>query len=267
MPSVASPASPASPISPGALSPLPAISSTASNGNTDASGKPITIGSSTPVASPLSSVPPPSTEGGSPVAAALPNATPTAPSAADITTPPGLSGPGTSSTLPSGPLPLPAVTTPASLAVPPPNLALGGPGLGGLSGPGLGGPGLGALTFPTIKVVREKEVKTWETRLAPTVKIPKTKFNYRRVVLSEKVYRGAYDYDNAHLPRRMTREEYANMLFNSIARNDVETTRTILNEGTAVHVTTAFGETPLQFARRAGATEVAQLLIARGASY
>lgn len=224
-------------------------------------GKPEVIGSATPVASPLSDLPPPKTEGSTtidPVASTSPTT-----AAMNTTIPPALPMPGANNALlPAGMPPLPGATnvtgTPASLAVPPANL---------FAGPGLGGPGLGAMGFPEIRVIREKEVKSWQTKLASTVRIPKTKFNYRREVLSEQVYRSEYNHDNAHLPRRMTREEYANMLFNSIARNDVETTRTILNEGTAVRVTTAFGETPLQYARRAGATEVAQLLIARGASY
>lgn len=83
-------------------------------------------------------------------------------------------------------------------------------------------------------------------------------------MLPDAIYRTEYDHDNRHLPRRMTRDEYANLLFNSIARNDVETTRALLNEGTVSRVVTAFGETPLQYARRTGATEVAALLAARG---
>ncbi len=107
--------------------------------------------------------------------------------------------------------------------------------------------------------------KTWETRLEPSITPPKTNFNFKRVVLPEVIYRSDYSRDNNHLPRRMTRDDYADLLFGSVARNDVEATRALLNAGTGVDVTTESGETPLALANRAGAVDVAALLVARGA--
>ena len=55
------------------------------------------------------------------------------------------------------------------------------------------------------------------------------------------------------------------MLFSVVAKNDINGTRALLNAGTGVDVTNSYGETPLQVAKRNGARDVAELLVARGA--
>jgi hypothetical protein len=61
------------------------------------------------------------------------------------------------------------------------------------------------------------------------------------------------------LPIAIHRDDYANLLFESVVRNDVQTTRALLNAGTPVNIVATNGETPLATARRAGATATAQL--------
>ncbi len=121
-------------------------------------------------------------------------------------------------------------------------------------------------SLPEVHVNSEKkQVKTWLTKLEPTVVIPKTNFNYKREILPDAIYRDSYNAENSHLPKRVTREDYENLLFASAARNDVEATRALLNAGTGLGVTNADGETPLMVAERSGAIDVAALLTARGA--
>lgn len=107
--------------------------------------------------------------------------------------------------------------------------------------------------------------RSWETTLEPTEVHPTTKFIYKRSIMPGEIYRTEYNRDNRHLPKRVTRDDYANLLFTSVAKNDVEATRALLNAGTGLEITTVHGETPLALAQRVGATEVTQLLIARGA--
>ncbi len=127
----------------------------------------------------------------------------------------------------------------------------------------LGAPELDA---PLVKVVREKvPPKTWETTLAPAIIPTKTNFNYKRALLPNAIYRTDYNKNNRHLPRRVTRDDYARLLFSSVTKNDLTTTRALLNAGVSLKATNMNGETPLQLARRMGAEQVAQLLIARGA--
>ena len=122
-----------------------------------------------------------------------------------------------------------------------------------------------ALTIPEIRVVREKApLKTWQTKLAPAIIPPKTNFIYKRELLPEAIYRSAYGKENRHLPARATREQYEWLMFTSIAKNDVETTRSLLNAGTSLKAINMYGETPLMFAERTGARDVAALIQARG---
>lgn len=117
--------------------------------------------------------------------------------------------------------------------------------------------------LPEPKPEKPKE-KTWLTKLAPSVIPPETRFNYRRDLLPAPIYRTGYDERNQHLPRAVTRQDYENLLFASAARNDVETTRALLNAGTNINVVASNGETPLMAARRSGAQATAALLFARG---
>ena len=106
--------------------------------------------------------------------------------------------------------------------------------------------------------------KSWKTTLAPTEVIPQTSFNYRRDALPSTIYRRNYADYNKHLPVAMTRQDYANMLFASATRNDVEATRALLNAGANINTVADNGETPLAAARKAGAMATTQLLLARG---
>ena len=119
--------------------------------------------------------------------------------------------------------------------------------------------------FSQGSVSEEAPAKTWGTTLAPSITLKETDFNYKRHLLSETIYRTQYDKYNRHLPRRVTRDEYANLLFNSVAKNDLNTTRALLNAGVSLSATNPYGETPLMLAQRLGATQVAELLLARGA--
>lgn len=129
---------------------------------------------------------------------------------------------------------------------------------------------LPAIALPEVQVNQEiappkPKVKTWLTKLAPSIIPPKTNFNYKRIVLPDVIYRDAYTYDNQHLPLRVTRDDYERLLFAAVAKNDIEATRALLNAGTGLQATNASGETPLALAKRLGALDVAALLAARGA--
>lgn len=109
--------------------------------------------------------------------------------------------------------------------------------------------------------------KSWQTKLIPQVSPVKTDFNYKRQILPLQISRTEYSKDNRHLPPRMMREDYVTLLFTSVAKNDLEGARALLNAGTSLSATNRYGETPLQFARRLGASNVAALLEARGAQH
>lgn len=121
------------------------------------------------------------------------------------------------------------------------------------------------LIFPVEGMVEKATSITWGTRLAPSVIPKKTDFKYKRDLLSKIIYRTEYDKNNRHLPSRITRDDYSNLLFNSIAKNDINATRALLNAGVSVDSTNPYGETPLMLAERLQATQVAALLVARGA--
>lgn len=106
--------------------------------------------------------------------------------------------------------------------------------------------------------------KSWETKLAPLVKIPKLGYHYKRQILPDLVYRDEYTHDNMHLPPRTTREDYRLLLFKSIAKGDMVVTRALLNAGVEVNAANEYGETPLAFAERMGDERTVALLQARG---
>jgi hypothetical protein len=125
--------------------------------------------------------------------------------------------------------------------------------------------GAGEEEMPEITVIREEApLKSWQTKLAPAIIPPNTSFRYKRTVLPETIYSKRYDRRNAHLPRHVAREDYIALLFTSVARNDLEATRALLNAGTDPRAVNAQGETPLMMAQRLGAREVAALLAVRG---
>lgn len=144
------------------------------------------------------------------------------------------------------------------------------PGAIGSGEGAIAGAALPAISLPEIQVDQPFEapkpkIKTWATKLAPSIIPPKTSFNYKRALLPELVYTTQYSRDNQHLPSRVTRDDYERLLFASIAKNDVEATRALLNAGTGLAATNEAGETPLAAAKRAGSEDVAALLVARGA--
>lgn len=144
------------------------------------------------------------------------------------------------------------------------------PGAFGTGEGAIAGAELPTISLPEIQVDQAYEapkpkVKTWAAKLAPTITPYHTKFNYKREVLPEVIYTTQYSRENQHLPHRVTRDDYERLLFASIARNDVEATRALLNAGTGLQVTNQAGETPLATAKRLGAEDVAALLVARGA--
>lgn len=169
----------------------------------------------------------------------------------------------------SGVTPTVAANTTASAVSPPglPELPL--PNLTSTNPPIANGD-LPAISLPEIQVDQQvakpkPKIITWQTKLAPSIIPPKTNFNYKRDQLADVIYRNQYNSDNSHLPLRVTRDDYENLLFASVTRNDIETTRALLNAGTGLQATNAAGETPLAAAKRAGAVDVAALLMARGA--
>ena len=150
-------------------------------------------------------------------------------------------------------LPLPNAIAMPSASIQPPSIPL----------PSIS---MAATALPEINAVSKKpKIATWQTKLAPSIIPPKTNFNYKREVLPESIYATQYDRDNSHLPKRVTREDYQAMLFSVVAKNDINGTRALLNAGTGLDVTNSYGETPLQVAKRSGARDVAELLVARGA--
>jgi hypothetical protein len=121
------------------------------------------------------------------------------------------------------------------------------------------------LTYSLGDISDEPPAITWRTKLAPSIIPKETNFKYKRNLLPETVYRTEYDKNNRHLPLRITRDDYTNLLFNSVANNDINGTRALLNAGVSLNATNPYGETPLMLAQRMGATQVAALLVARGA--
>jgi len=109
-------------------------------------------------------------------------------------------------------------------------------------------------------------VRTWKTTLAPAVRPVRTNFNFRRQILPNEIYRSSYDKENRHLPTARTREYYVQLLIGSVARNDLNGTRALLNTGISVNTTDASGVSLLSIARQYGARDTERLLIARGAN-
>lgn len=109
-------------------------------------------------------------------------------------------------------------------------------------------------------------LKSWQVKLAPSVKVKKTTFDYKRVRMPNAVYRTQYTHDNRHLPIRQTEVGYDQHYLHAIARNDIDATRAFLNAGRSVNMQNARGDNALIIAMQFGAFDVARLLIARGAN-
>ena len=158
-------------------------------------------------------------------------------------------------------LPLTSMSAPAGL------IPLPAPG-GSSPAPGSALGGAKPTSLPAVNVASQKPkptIKSWQTKLAPTAFVPNLHYNYRRDLLPTAIYTTRYAERNQHLPVQMTRQDYENLLFTSVLRNDVDTTRALLNAGTDMNIRAYNGETPLAAAQRVGAQATAQLLLARGA--
>ena len=159
------------------------------------------------------------------------------------------------------------------------------PSIAGITPPGITPPTtLPGLTFPTApqnlsmnsptalpEVAVDApppapKVRTWKTKLAPVQQASTRGYNYRRQVLPDGIYRKQYDRENQHLPTQVTREDYAQLLIQRVALNDINGTRALLNEGLSVNTIDSYGQSLLSVARRYGAHDTERLLIARGAS-
>lgn len=103
------------------------------------------------------------------------------------------------------------------------------------------------------------------TTLETTIVLPKLGYQYRRAVLPDAIYRTHYTPENRHLPTLVTLTDYEQLFLISVARNDVDATRALLNEGVPVNTTNAHGESALAVAQRHHAQDTERLLIARGA--
>ena len=106
---------------------------------------------------------------------------------------------------------------------------------------------------------KKPQPKSWQTVLAPTIIPPKTNFNYKRQMLPSTISRTSYGLDNQHLPPAVMREDYARLLANRAAANDLVATRALLNAGADDK------DMALAAAQSAGAHDTARLLVARGA--
>ncbi len=181
-------------------------------------------------------------------------------------------------TPPGPPAPLTGTATTAAPALPVPPLPFGGPA-NTLAPPALGTlspapAGSGNAIGPAMPIdgdllagsEEKKDLKSWETTLAPSRTYPKTKFNYKRVVLPASIYRAQYNGPNRHLPKRLTRADLDKDFLKAVARNDINATRALLNSGRNVNQMNAYGDSALIVAVRAGAYDTARLLIARGAN-
>jgi len=201
---------------------------------------------------PLADLPAPAVESSDPakpVAAAAPVPAPSDPSVPVLPMPPGATAQAN-------------IPPPLDLSLPPLN------GAASLSAAtaNAGKAPLFTKTLPEVNVGEKKpQPKSWETKLAVASTPMKTSFNYRRQLLPGYLYRAQYDEQNKHLPVAVTRQDYDNLLFASVTRNDVQTTRALLNAGTDINARDSEGNTPLAAARAAGAQATAALLVARGA--
>lgn len=150
------------------------------------------------------------------------------------------------------------VPAPSSTAIgvltPPPGALPFGPNL----------PGTGDLANNAPE--ERKDLKSWETTLAPSIIPPATKFNYKRVVLPATIYRAKYGVLNRHLPIRRTNEDLDLMFLRAVAKNDINSTRALLKTGRNVNQMNAYGDSALIVAVRSGAYDTARLLLARGAN-
>lgn len=165
---------------------------------------------------------------------------------------------------------------------PPPPLPFGATAptttaIGGLPVPGLPAPGTQMMGPPMPSAINmeelagtpeidRKNLKSWQKPLAPSRTYPKTKFNYKHVVLPASIYRARYSAANRHLPVRHSNEDLDKMFLRAVAKNDINGTRALLNTGRNVNQMNAYGDSALIVAVRSGAFDTARLLIARGAN-
>jgi hypothetical protein len=109
-------------------------------------------------------------------------------------------------------------------------------------------------------------VKSWQKKLAPARIYPKTRFNYKYVVLPKSIHKTQYGRFNPHLPLRRTRQDYDMEMLKAAATNDINGIRALLDSGSNVNQINAFGDSALIIALQNRALGTARLLLARGAN-
>lgn len=123
-----------------------------------------------------------------------------------------------------------------------------------------------ALKLPKVHEHAITRPRTWHAKLKPVVKPRSISFNYRRQLLPGTIYKPSYDAENRHLPTAVTGEDYDRWFLESVANNDINATRALLDRGRDANMVNAEGDTVLVMALRYGAYDTARLLLARGAN-
>jgi hypothetical protein len=123
-----------------------------------------------------------------------------------------------------------------------------------------------APKLPRVHESAEGRAKTWQTKLKPVMQARTIKFNYRRQLLPSTIYKPIYDAENEHLPVAVVGEDYDRWFLESVANNDINATRALLDSGRDPNMVNAEGDTALVVALHYGAYDTARLLLARGAN-
>jgi ankyrin repeat protein len=83
--------------------------------------------------------------------------------------------------------------------------------------------------------------------------------------LPKVIYRKEYAPENRHLPKAVYTQDLEDELFTMAGLNQVDKVRALLNAGVPIEMRNAEAETPLLFAIRHEAGDVARMLLGRGA--
>lgn len=95
---------------------------------------------------------------------------------------------------------------------------------------------------------------------------PLNSFNYKTQYLPWKIYNKNYSKQNIHLPKAVTMEDYDMMLANAVARNDINSTRALVEAGHSVQNVAGNGDPLVVVAARHNATTVLRYLLSKGAN-
>lgn len=100
---------------------------------------------------------------------------------------------------------------------------------------------------------------------APPVKVEPQK-SYKTQVMSDKIYKKNYNYQNRHLPPAYHYSDYSQQFFRAVERGDINAVRAFLNHNMALGARNLQGDTPLLVAAKYGRSNIVQMLLARGAN-